>query len=186
MSHQPSEDDRTGHPRFAALWEQYAARVQAYATRHVDADTAQDVVAETFLVAWRRLADVPGDPLPWLLVVARNTIANQRRSLYRRGVLNAELNRVAHLVRDGDGPDVDVSERDSLLRALARLTPREREALLLTGWDGLAPDDAAVVAGCSPSTFRKRLSRARQRLTASDPPPDRAPALRPVVAQELS
>lgn len=55
---------------FTAMWEQHAPRIMAYALRHVDPDTAQEVLAETFLVAWRRLRDVPGQPLPWLLVVA--------------------------------------------------------------------------------------------------------------------
>ncbi len=84
-------DDGGDAQRFAALWDAHASRVQAYALRRVGADAAEEIVAETFLVAWRRLAQVPGDPLPWLLVVARNTIANQRRSGYRRRVLAEEL-----------------------------------------------------------------------------------------------
>lgn len=160
--------------RFTALWDEHAARVQAYAARHVGVEAAEEVVAETFLVAWRRLADVPGVPLPWLLVVARNTIANRRRSFYRRRAVEAELARVAHLVRGGDDPHVPIEERDALLAALAQLTSREREALFLVGWDGLGPVEAARVAGCSAATFRMRLSRARRRLaTAADhPTPD--------------
>lgn len=88
--------------RFAKMWEQHAARVQAYVAQHVGVDDAQEVVSETFLVAWRRLADVPGDPLPWLLVVARNTIANHRRSTYRGRVLEVELSRVAAMIRTPD------------------------------------------------------------------------------------
>lgn len=57
--------------RFVALWTEHAPRVMAYALRHVGPDGAEDVVAETFLVAWRRLDRVPEDALPWLLVVAR-------------------------------------------------------------------------------------------------------------------
>lgn len=171
--------------RFASLWDEHAARVQAYAARHVGVEGAQDVVAEAFLVAWRRLADVPDPALPWLLVVARNTIANGRRSSSRRRALEAELTRVAHLVDRDDDPHVPVGERESLLAALAQLTGREREALLLVGWDGLGPVDAARVAGCSPATFRMRLSRARRKLTAAadgpahahDPAPSPASAL---------
>ncbi|NTW42205.1 MAG: RNA polymerase sigma factor [Cellulomonadaceae bacterium] len=151
--------------RFAALWDEHAGRVQAYAARHVGTQAAEEVVAETFLIAWRRLADVPGAPLPWLLVVARNTIANSRRSSYRRRAVEAELGRVAHLMRPDDDPHVPIAERESLLGALVALTAREREALFLVGWDGLGPTDAARVAGCSPATFRMRLSRARRRLT---------------------
>jgi RNA polymerase sigma-70 factor (ECF subfamily) len=130
----------------------------------VGIQAAEEVVAETFLVAWRRLAEVPGNPLPWLLVVARNTIANRRRSSYRRRAVEAELARVAHLMRADGDPHVPVGEREALLVALAELTPREREALFLVGWDGLGPTDAARVAGCTPATFRMRLSRARRRL----------------------
>lgn len=154
--------------RFAALWDEHAARVHAYAARHVGIADAQDVVAETFLVAWRRLADVPEGALPWLLVVARNTIGNRRRSSSRRRALESELGRIAHLVVRDDDPHVSVEERERLLAALARLTAREREALLLVGWDGLGPVQAAQVAGCSPATFRMRLSRARHRLTEAD------------------
>ena len=145
--------------------------------RHVDRDTAQEVVSETFLVAWRRLADVPGEPLPWLLVVARNTIANHRRSHHRARLLATEVARLEHVMpRTSDATDGLVAERDALLRALARLTMREREALLLVAWDGLTPADAAAVARCSPATFRVRLHRARRRLDDALTPDERPPA----------
>ena len=161
--------------RFAALWEEHSRRVLAYALRHVDPDTAQEVLSETFLVAWRRLADVPGAPLPWLLVVARNTIANHRRSTYRRAVVHREL---VHLERVAEAPaaDVDPVERDAMLRALAALSHREREALLLTAWDGLSPAQAAQVAGCSTNAFTVRLSRARARLRRGVDLPEADPA----------
>ncbi|MGI8535421.1 MAG: RNA polymerase sigma factor [Mycobacteriales bacterium] len=126
--------------------------------RHTDRDSAQEVVSETFLVAWRRLADVPGDPLPWLLVVARNTVANQRRSGYRRSVLQDEVARLHRAVGPAPGADELVVDRADVLSALARLTAKEREALLLVAWDGLSPADAARVAGCSTSAFHVRLS----------------------------
>ncbi len=76
-----------------------------------------------------------------------------------------------------DGHDVGVAEREALLRALARLSPAEREALLLVGWDGLDARAAATVAGCTVTAFRMRLSRARRRLADAadaDPPSERA------------
>jgi RNA polymerase sigma factor (sigma-70 family) len=151
--------------RFAELWERYAPRIQAYALRHVDRDEAAEVVSETFLVAWRRLVDVPGEPLPWLLVVARNTVANHHRSRHRARLLSDELARLQLVAQPGpSAADAVVAERDALLRALAALTPNEREALLLVAWDGLAPTPAAQVAGCSVSAFKVRLHRARRRL----------------------
>jgi RNA polymerase sigma factor (sigma-70 family) len=162
--------------RFNALWEAYAGRVLAYATRHVGPDDAQEVVAETFLVAWRRLADVPGQPLPWLLVVARNTVANHRRSSYRGAVLQGELARLQHAAGPGTGADVTATERALALARLAALTPKEREALLLVSWDGLRPAEAAEVAGCTVTALQVRLHRARRRLQApADPGPDDEP-----------
>jgi RNA polymerase sigma-70 factor (ECF subfamily) len=159
--------------RFVALWESCAHRVHAYATRHVGANAAEEVVAETFLVAWRRLTDVPGDPLPWLIVVARNTIANARRSAYRARTLEAELTRLAEAAApSATGPEPAVVDRDVMLRGLARLTAVEREALLLIAWDGLTAAQAAAAAGCSTTTFYVRLHRARRRLAGlvDDPP----------------
>ena len=158
MSPRPPTDAE----RFAALWDLYAPRVQAYALRRVDRDGAQEVVAETFTVAWRRLADVPGDPLPWLLVVARNTLLNHRRSAYRARDLHAALTSL--VPASPSDPAEAVAERTSLLRALVDLPASDREALLLVAWDGLGPAEAAAVLGCTPAAFKMRLSRARRRL----------------------
>lgn len=151
--------------RFSAMWGSYAHRILAYATRHVGAETAQEVVAETFLVAWRRLQDVPGDPLPWLIVVARNTIAGGRRSQHRARTLQAELARLERAAAPvAAGPEPVVVDREVMLRGLAGLTDVEREALLLIAWDGLTAAQAAAAAGCSTATFHVRLHRARRRL----------------------
>lgn len=166
---------RADEVRFADLWDRYAPRVLAYASRHVGVDEAQDVVAETFLVAWRRLADVPGFALPWLLVVARNTIGVRRRSLYRRRMLDQELQRLDAYVVASDSAEAIAVSREALVQGLRRLSPREREALLLVAWDGLTLEQGAQVVGCSVSAFTMRLSRARARLreasrSSTDPP----------------
>jgi RNA polymerase sigma factor (sigma-70 family) len=142
----------------------------AYALRHVDREAAQEIVAETFLVAWRRFADVPAEPLPWLLVVARNTIANQRRSDDRRARLQAEVERLHHLAEPAPAADMTALQRAEVLTALAGLTPTQREALLLVAWDGLEPAEAARVAGCGLAAFHVRLFRARRRLRAQAGP----------------
>jgi len=149
--------------RFNELWQAHADRVLAYATRHVGPDAAQEVVAETFLVAWRRLADLPGAELPWLLVVARNTVANHRRSAYRRSLLHTELAYLQETAAPSQAADVTVTDRAQTLTALAQLSDKEREALLLVTWDGLTAADAARVAGCTVSAFHVRLFRARRR-----------------------
>ena len=64
-------DDRE---RFSGLFEAHYAQVHAFAARRVGRDLADEVTAETFLVAWRRLEAVPAEPLPWLYGVARNVV----------------------------------------------------------------------------------------------------------------
>lgn len=173
MSDEPPGPAESDAVRFTALWETHAGRVLAYATRHVGPDAAQEVVSETFLVAWRRLADVPGPALPWLLVVARNTVANHRRSSYRQGLLRREVERLGEIAASSDAAEVTAAERAEALAALARMSATEREALLLVTWDGLSVAQAAEVAGCSLSAMHVRLFRARRRLRAApadDPP----------------
>jgi RNA polymerase sigma-70 factor (ECF subfamily) len=143
--------------RFARLYEEHGGRVLAYALRRAAPDVAADVVAETFLVAWRRLDDVPAEPLPWLLGVARRVLANRRRS---EGRLERLHERAA-----GERPrDAPEPPDGALAAALRRLPERDREALLLVAWDGLDGRAAARAAGCTPVAFAVRLHRARGRL----------------------
>jgi RNA polymerase sigma-70 factor, ECF subfamily len=143
--------------RLEALYRRHAAAVHAYALRRVDRATADEVVAETFVVAWRRLEDVPSEPLPWLYGVARRLVANQTRGANRRSALAARL--AAQLPATDSSP---VTERT--LGALEALGDRDREVLLLLAWEGLSQREAAEVLGCSHAAVRVRLHRARRRL----------------------
>ena len=78
----PYEDAGAG--RLTQIYQQFAPRVFGYAARRLPVGDAEEIVADTFLIAWRRLPDLPIEPLPWLLVVARNLIANHRRSTIQR------------------------------------------------------------------------------------------------------
>jgi RNA polymerase sigma-70 factor (ECF subfamily) len=161
--------------------------VLAYALRRTSREEAEEVVAETFLVAWRRLPEVPDDPIPWLLAVARRVLANQRRATGRRKALDQRLgstSRPGSLV--APDPAEEVEARMALDNALRHLSEWDREALLLVAWEGLDNRRAAVVMDCSPATFTVRLHRARRRLTqhlhrielnAPDPRATRAPSL---------
>ena len=82
--------DRTSIERFDGLFAAHFDAVRAYAWRR-DPSNADDVAAETFLVAWRRLEDVPTDALPWLIGVARNVRLNVLRAERRRTALGARL-----------------------------------------------------------------------------------------------
>jgi len=146
--------------RFEALFERYHADVAAYVRRRAPNSIAEDVVGETFLVAWRSLERVHGDPLPWLYGVARRVLANDLRRERRRGVLTARL----AWERGQPEPAVSADVSEPMRAALLALGEHEREALLLIAWEGLKPAQAAVAAGCSSATFRTRLHRARRHL----------------------
>lgn len=153
--------------RFDQLFGDHRRAVLGFALRRVtDPSDAADVLAETFLVAWRRLEDVPGgvNERPWLLAVARRVVANQRRGARR----HAELaERIGRELEPQLATLPEPSERDLRVRhALAQLPASDREVLLLTSWEGLTPGQIAAVLGMRAVTVRSRLHRARRRLRA--------------------
>ena len=145
--------------RLEELFASHAEAVLAYAQRRTDPTSAQDVVSEVFVVAWRRLDDVPLDAMPWLLACARRVLANERRSTQRRSALVGRLAETA--VPGMYWPDV---EDRSLARALSTLSDSDRELLLLLTWEEVTVAQAATVLDCSRHTLAMRLYRARRRL----------------------
>jgi RNA polymerase sigma-70 factor, ECF subfamily len=157
------EDDET---RFRALFEACYPKVVRFAARRTDPDSAPDIAAETFLVAWRRFGEMPEDAdwtLAWLYRIAHHVLANERRGVRRRLRLSARLGALGPPVADADHAGGVVEALD-IRAAMARLNPRDQETLRLVAWDGLDVPAAARVAGCSPRTFAVRLHRARRRL----------------------
>ena len=141
-----------------ALFRSHYQDVEAYVRRRAEPDLVEDIVAETFIVAWRRLDELPHEARPWLLGVARKTLSTQRRTRARRRSLLSKL-AAQPLVENGEQQsDLGVIE------ALARLSERDREAITLVAWEGLSPNEAALVMGQSAVAFRVRLHRAKQRL----------------------
>jgi RNA polymerase sigma factor (sigma-70 family) len=138
----------------------HSRSVFAYAARRVP-DRADDVVAETFVVAWRRLDDLPVDVEPWLYGVASRVVAGHWRSASRQSALVSRLVEVS--VTDSEEIEVDHS---GLYEALGRLGEGDREALLLTYWEGLVPERAAAALGISRAALNQRVHRARERLRA--------------------
>lgn len=151
-------DDRE---RFERIYRENFRAVLRFAALRIDPERAKDVAAETFLVAWRRLDDVPAEPRPWLLGVARKVIAGQFRSETRRDALARRLEDQPSTTADIAGA---LAERDDALAAFVSLGERDREALRLVAWDGLAPAEAADVLGITRLAFTVRLHRARRRL----------------------
>jgi RNA polymerase sigma-70 factor, ECF subfamily len=151
--------------RFRLLYETYADRVLAYALRRTRSDEAEEVVADTFMVAWRRLNSVPEDPVPWLLAVARRVLANRIRAAGRRASLGSRLQDSAKaLPQFAPDPAEEIGARLSLREAFGRLSEWDQEALMLIAWDRLDNRRAAAAMGCSQAAFAVRLHRARERL----------------------
>jgi RNA polymerase sigma-70 factor (ECF subfamily) len=150
--------------RFTMLFTDHYEPVLAYARRRVEPEAAQDVVAETFLAAWRHLDHLRGEPLPWLYRVASHAIANQRRASRRRGRLDDRARLLASETASVDHADA-ATEREVLAAAFGSLSERDQEVLRLVMWERLDRTAAASVLGCSPATFKVRLHRARRRLS---------------------
>jgi RNA polymerase sigma-70 factor (ECF subfamily) len=147
--------------RAEALFAAHGRAVLAYARRRASSTVADEVLSDVFVVAWRRLDDLPQDPRPWLLACARSSLANHRRAERRRLRL---IERLATVV---PAQAVCVSDGGLMAAALASIKEGDREALLLTAWEGLSAAQAAAVLGCSPEAFRKRSERARRRLASA-------------------
>jgi RNA polymerase sigma factor (sigma-70 family) len=167
--------------RIEQLYVRHASAVTAYALRRTDRATAEEAVGEVFLIAWRRRDVVGDDELAWLLGTARRVLANARRGRLRQVALQTRIaaQPPAWAV---DAPDSDWP----VLRALAGLSERDREAILLVAWDELDAGRAAQVLGVRQRTFEARLYRARQRLARAltEEEPICAPAVGNAVVKE--
>jgi len=146
---------------FESVYEQHASAIKGYAMRRIDPARADDIVAEVFLVAWRRLQDMPAEPRPWLFGVARRVLANERRRLARH---DAAVGRLEPAAASADPAEAPALAGHPLQEALRKLSESDREALLLTAWEGLNHRDAARALGVREATFTVRLHRAKRRL----------------------
>lgn len=157
-----TDNATAGEAEFRAWYQRTSPRVYAYVRRYCSDDDCDDVIAEVYLVAWTRLAELPADAVPWLIGTARNVLANSWRARGRRRQVTAELAGMDDLA--SPDPAGLAVERTDLVRAIGRLSAADQEVLLLAGWDGLDSAGIATVLGCSAVTARARLSRARRRL----------------------
>ena len=160
--------DRTEpEQRFRTLYLGHYRQVYMYFRRRTDIERARDGTAETFLVAWRRLDDVPGGDrtLPWLYGTARRVLANQWRSRRRSDHLQERLGGIA--ARADPGPEARVvpsAEAQSVRDAMGRLRKTDREVIRLAEWEGLSHGEIAVALGCTVHAVDQRMFRARRRL----------------------
>jgi RNA polymerase sigma-70 factor (ECF subfamily) len=155
---------------FTVLFRRHAPQLQRYVVRRLGPDAADDIVAETFLLAFRqrdRYDPERADARPWLYGIATNLIGRHRR---------AEIRLYRALARTGADPVMEsftdrVDDRVSataagrrLAAALGRLSTELRDTLLLAAWGDLSYDDVATALGVPVGTVRSRLSRARSKL----------------------
>lgn len=153
--------------RFSRLVRDHGDAVYRYLRRRYnggDATDAEDLLADVMAVAWRRLDDIPvGAEAPWLFGVAKRRLSNARNRLARRDRISAPIR-----PRAPSSSAEDVAMADLGLReALASLPDKEREALTLTAWEGLTPDELAIALGVSVNAAAIRLSKAKARLRAT-------------------
>lgn len=149
--------------RFTEIYESTHRALLAYAVRRVaDPADAADAVAESFLVAWRRIDEAPpgSDARPWMFGVARRVLANARRGERRRLALADRLR--THLVDVVPPPPEEPGSE--VVRAMRGLSEDDQELLRLVAWEELARDEIALVLGISRASVRVRLHRARRRL----------------------
>lgn len=153
------------HAHFEAVVPGLVDRLRRFLARRTDPQTAEDVLADTLLVCWRRVEQLPAeadDALPWAYAVARRCLANAERGRTRQRRVAAKVATVDPpvdaLAGPGEGGDPDLEA------ALARLRPADAELLRLWAWEQLSPGEIAVVLDVSPNAASIRLHRARTRL----------------------
>lgn len=171
----PADDDDR-RARFEALWREHHGALWAYGRRRGEPDP-DDLAAECFAVAWRRLDEAPADALPWLLAIGRRVLWNRQRSERRRGRLLARLGSEPHATAP-DPAELVGSDR-GLHRAFSALSAADREVLVLAAWEGLGAGQIAVALGIPAPIASARLHRARRRLR-SHLEPSATPATDPV------
>lgn len=156
--------------RFGRLYRQMHPEILGYLARRIGEQEAIDAAADVFVVAWRRISDVPeGDAArPWLFGVARNVLRNRRRAT-RRYWRFLQHNRSLQFDRS-EGLEPIVVRRhecEEVVAALARLRPDEQELLRLVAWEELPYAEIAEVLGCSRHAVDQRVQRAVRHLASA-------------------
>lgn len=157
--------------QFAGLFDRHAVAVHRYLGRRVG-DLADDLLSETFLVAFRRRADYRPERLdvrPWLIGIATNLVHGHARAERRRYRALARSAAEPEVADDGDrdGRLDAQAMRGPLAAALAGLTAPDRDVLLLVAWGDLSYGEVAAVLDVPVGTVRSRLHRARRQTRAA-------------------
>jgi len=155
---------------FTVLFRRHAPHIQRYVVRRLGQDAADDIVAETFLLAFRQrdsYDQARADARPWLYGIATNLIGRHRRAEIRlyRALARTGADPVMEPFTDQVDDRVSASAASRRLAAgLARLPEELRNTLLLVAWSNLSYEEAATALGIPVGTVRSRVSRARGKL----------------------
>ena len=152
--------------QFRLLYERNYAPITAYVNRrvnHGDGNQA-DIVAEVFIVAWRRFSDLPVQPkeLPWLYGVARNLVANHFKGVQRLNELTDRL-----VIEESVATDREVESshlNDRVRHALAQLSDLDREIFRLIHWEELSHEEVGQSLGITAKAVEGRVARARRKV----------------------
>jgi RNA polymerase sigma-70 factor (ECF subfamily) len=178
--HLPDEDDAAiieyslrRPERFAAIFDRHAPHIQRYLARRLGRQVADDLVGETFLVAFGKRAryDLTRlDARPWLYGIATNLARQHQREEVREYRLRATM--APEPVHDGHADRVAAQVTAAamhrmLAAALAGLSVGDRDVLLLIAWEALTYEEVAEALGIPVGTVRSRLNRARRQVRAA-------------------
>ncbi|MEV5828892.1 RNA polymerase sigma factor [Spirillospora sp. NPDC052242] len=173
---------------FAEIFRRHAPGLKRYVTRRLGADTAEDVVAETFLAAFRQRHRYDlgrPDARPWLFGIATNLMGRHVRTEVRqlRVLRRTGADPVAEPFTDRSDERVSAqADGPRIAAALAAMPQGHRDALLLFAWGGLSYVQVAEALGVRLGTVRSRINRARRRLRAELGEPDGS--ARPAIVHE--
>ena len=164
MDRSPSAD-----ARFRTMYEENYDAMRDYCLRRLPTDDANDALAEIFLVAWRRLDDVPAGEQArlWLFGVARRVVSTMQRGTRRRSRLTAKSMAQADtgaVTIDTETVVVRRSEDARLLEAIGTLRPSDQELVRLKAWEELSHSDIGEVLGISSHAVDMRLNRALKKV----------------------
>lgn len=157
-----------GDARFVELYDRYYGKLVSYCRRRTTPDQVDDAVAETFLIAWRRIEDVPrsDEALPWLFAIAFRVIGHQYRTSSRQKRLSKKLMGLGVDSTPNEGEEIVVIDHESrqVIEALSRLRHRDQEILRLSVWEQFTHAEMGLVLGISEEAAKKRFARARTAL----------------------
>lgn len=166
MTQEHTEAERRA--RFEAIAAEVVEPVRRFLARRTDAATADDALADTLLVCWRRLDEIPEPALPWVYGVARLSLANALRSVRRQQRLAAKITtldppREAHPDGTDGGTDAGDARERRVHDALAAMRTEDAELLRLWAWEQLGPGEIATALDITTNAASIRLHRAREK-----------------------